>query len=616
MSLSSIDLGLPRRLAHLPLIMDVLRRSRVIEIIDEACGVDRRQKVSHGECVAMIIAGVFAGEHGLWRLRDRLDVYDMATVMQDPGIDLDEYHDVRLGRACDAIYDAGPDRIHSALALHAIDAWKLDRSYLHVDTTTLSFYGAYESDPDEMWLPEIDGLGALSSIPDPQPRRNADVSDPGYDARNGDGRESPLVVRGYAKNKRHDLKQILYGSVVTRDGGVPLYARVMDGNASDITAATEFLDHLRRSMTGEPTSCFVVDSKGWNPRVLRQVHEHRLRVLSRLPRTTDLSRRCLEAFDPGGSPCLLRTYSAKRSHWNWIAYRGTDEEYAFTLRADDGKKTTVVLPVRTVVCFSSKLFRQKAATLKAIAKREEGDSPKRIRKLEARVWRCEADARTAADELLAKQPFLTRTLTPTVVEHRQPAKRGRGRPRRDAPPNPDIITYRLAIEESIPDAATTDARLRRAATYILIRNRLPGWELDDEAMVAAYSDQWRVEHGFAWLKSEAALNPVFLESPRRIEAIGLIYHIALMIHTLIQRGIRAGLRARKWKLPYHRNKPSDNITARFLYELFRNVTSQTVTLDGECEKRVFGRDTHTDKAITALGVSPHAYMPVLHATEK
>ncbi len=297
MNLSEITLDPPRRLGHLPLVMDTLRRSRIVEIIDEACGVDKRQKVSHGECVAMIIAGVFAGEHGMWRLEDRLDVFDMATVMRDPGIDLREYHDVRLGRALDAIYDAGPDRIHSALALHAIDAWKLDRSYLHVDTTTLSFYGAYEMDMEEEWFPEINGLGPISSIPEPKPRMNA--------RSNGDGRKSPQVVRGYAKNKRHDLKQILYGSVVTRDGGVPLYARSMDGNASDITAATEFLDHLRTSMTSEPESCFVVDSKGWNGTVLRQVHEHRLRFLSRLPRTTTLARTCL---DEGNTFFFIRRF--------------------------------------------------------------------------------------------------------------------------------------------------------------------------------------------------------------------------------------------------------------------------------------------------------------------
>ena len=580
MNLDQLTLDPPKRLAHLPLVMNVVRRSCIADIIDEACGVDSRQKVSHGECVAMIIAGVFAGEHGMWRLRDRLDVFDMATVMQDPGINLDEYHDVRLGRALDALYDAGPDRIHSAIALHAIDAWQLQRRYLHVDTTTLSFYGAYEADLEEEWMPEINGLGPVSSLPEFRPKTNADASDPRYDPKNGDGRESPLVVRGYAKNKRHDLKQILYGSVVTRDGGVPLYARVMDGNTSDITAATEFLDQLRSSMTSEPDSCFVVDSKGWNASVLQQVHEHRLRLLSRLPRSTKLAGALLDQFDIDSAPCLLKKYSNKRGHWSWVAYQGMDADYQFSYTDANDKRVTIELPVRAMVCYSSELFRQKAKTLKSVADREAKSCDKKVRSLTRKRWHCQPDAQRAADELLRRQPFMTRTLIPTVIEESIPGKRRRGRPRTDDPKPVDMIQYRLDIRVEDADDQATELRLKRAATYVLIRNRLKGWHLDDLDMVAAYGEQWRVEHGFAWLKSEAAINPVFLESPRRIEALGLVYHIALIIHTLIQRGIRSGLKERGWALPYHRNKPSDKITAKFLYELFRHVSTQRICIGG------------------------------------
>jgi transposase len=643
MSLAHVQLGQPRRLAHLPLIMDVLRRSRVAEVIDAACGMDPRQKVSHGECVALIIAGVFAGEHGLWRLQDRLDVYDMATVMQDPGIDLAEYHDARLGRALDAIYDAGPDRIQTALALRAIDAWALRREYLHVDTTSLSFYGAYEEEQDEDWCPEVDGLGPLDAIPLPVPRTNAHASDPGYDPRDGDGRDSPLVVHGYAKNRRHDLKQILYGSVVTRDGGVPLYGRAMDGNTSDITAATEFLDHLRRSMISEPVSCFVADSKGWSPTVLAQVHDHRLRLLSRLPRSTMLARTCVADFDAAQAPCLLRRYDQRRERWSWLAYTGADAVYRFSRKrpvataaaaaaaagAAAGSTTPaetattavtieeIELPVRVVTCFSSELFRQKAGTLGTIRKRERQGLAQRIRALERKRWRCAADAQAAADELIARQPLITMTLTPSVIRQTIIAKRTRrGRPRADEPAPQHHTVYRWTIATADASVTETDQRLRRAATYVLVRNRLPTWELPDDDMVAAYGQQWRVEHGFAWLKSGAAINPMYLESPRRIAALCMIYHIALMIHTLIQRAIRNGLQAQGAKLPYHRNKPSDQITARFLYELFRNVTTQTIAVGDEYEKRLHGDDEHTRQAIRAMQLSPDAYRPVIHDDEK
>jgi len=239
--------------------------------------------------------------------------------MQDPGFGLEEFHDVRLGRCLDALYRGGPDRILSEVALRTIAAHDLEVDFLSFDTTTLSFYGAYEQEVDPGWSPETDEQLALDEVPERMPRHSDLIS--------GDGREAPRVVRGYAKNRRHDLKQILYGSVVTRDGGVPLYGRAMDGNASDVTAATDFLTALRRDLPDPHYRCLVADSKGWSPTVLDQVREHRLRLLSRLPRTTTLSLTCLEEFDADRADCLLRRHHKRRRHWQWIAYQGRDATY-------------------------------------------------------------------------------------------------------------------------------------------------------------------------------------------------------------------------------------------------------------------------------------------------
>ena len=55
-----------QRLCHLPLVMDMLRRSRVLTTIDHGIVQHRLSLVSTGECVAVILAGVFVGTHSLW----------------------------------------------------------------------------------------------------------------------------------------------------------------------------------------------------------------------------------------------------------------------------------------------------------------------------------------------------------------------------------------------------------------------------------------------------------------------------------------------------------------------------------------------------------------------
>ena len=226
----------PKRLGHLGVIADMLRSTGVIELLDTMCGSDVRMNVSHGACVQAILLGIFAGEHGLWRLAERLDPYDMATLTDDSGVDLREFHDVRLGRALDAIWAAGPERLQSALSLRVVEWAQLDVGTRHFDTTSLSFYGAYEEDLDDSWAPELAPVFDAQAVPVRSPRREVH--------RDGDGRDAPLVTYGYAKNQRHELKQILFGMVIASDGGVPLYGRAMDGATADITAAAEFLDHL------------------------------------------------------------------------------------------------------------------------------------------------------------------------------------------------------------------------------------------------------------------------------------------------------------------------------------------------------------------------------------
>ena len=230
----AMQIEIPQRLCHLPLVMDVLRRSRVLETIDHAIGQHALSEVSTGECVAVILAGVFVGAHSLWRIRDRLAPYDMVTIMQDPGFDLARFPEERLAKALDDLHRFGLDRLMSGLALEVIRQHALDTRFLHFDTTTLTFYGAYERE----------GLDSMSDGINPPPK----------------------VTFGHSKAHRPDLKQVLFGSLVTADGGVPLMGKVMDGNMADSVAAAEFFGRVRELVSDPREVCLVADSKVMLPR--------------------------------------------------------------------------------------------------------------------------------------------------------------------------------------------------------------------------------------------------------------------------------------------------------------------------------------------------------------
>ena len=64
-------------------------------------------------------------------------------------------------------------------------------------------------------------------------------------------------------------------------------------------------------------------------------------------------------------------------------------------------------------------------------------------------------------------------------------------------------------------------------------------------------------------------------------------------------------------MPYHRNKPSDNIATRFLFELFTIVqTLVLVHVNGHREKQTVEFDQWQKKSIEALGTRAEAFKPV------
>ena len=584
-----MKIEIPQRLCHLPLMMDVLRRSRVLEVIDAAIGQHPLSVVSTGECVAVILAGVFVGAHSLWRIRERLAPYDLVTVMQDPDFDLGRFTEERLAKALDDLHDFGLDRVMSSLALEAIRQHGLDTRFLHFDTTTLSFYGAYERE----------GLDAMSDGINPPPK----------------------VTYGHSKAKRPDLKQVVFGSLVTADGGVPLLGKVMDGNLADSVAAAEFFGRVRELVNDPREVCLVADSKGWCDRTLAVVDSAGMRLLSRLPRSERMHRDLMERT---WKPELTinrpgRTAKSGPERYECMGFDVT-REITVTVTPSDGaaRNETRQIPARAVRIYSSALLKTKLATLTRLRKREAKQALTQIRDAQAAVYACASDAQRAADRHLARHDAVTHDLTAVIERHDGPAPRGRGRPRRRQEPALDATEHwRIRFTTTPVSDELCAQRMHDQASFILIRTRTPGWNFSDADMIDHYRQQYHCEHGFAWLKSGADINPMFIETPQRIASMGLIYGVGLMTWNLIQRTVRAHLTATNTGLPYHRNKPSANITTRFLFELFPSV--QTLVIDygnGKREKQTLGLEHWQAKACIALGTSLDAFKPVMSGMKR
>ncbi|WP_143438396.1 IS1634 family transposase, partial [Hydrocoleum sp. CS-953] len=91
-------------------------------------------------------------------------------------------------------------------------------------------------------------------------------------------------------------------------------------------------------------------------------------------------------------------------------------------------------------------------------------------------------------------------------------------------------------------------------------------------MLSKYKGQQSVERGFRFLKDPLFLtDSVFLKSPHRIEALGLIMGLCLLVYTLGQRQLRQTLNRTQSTVKNQLGRPTNRPTLRWIFQCFQSI---------------------------------------------
>jgi len=563
--------------------MDVIRRMKLLDIIKKMVKDDPRSIVDTSDCVAVMLCAIFSGSHDLYRVRERLSRFDMMTIMQNNQFNIENFPEERLAKALDDIWEIGPDRLITAIAVQLIEAFSIETDYFHFDTTSLTCYGAFEIEDD------------LQTLAGDMP---------------------PKVTYGHSKDRRPDLKQILYGMMVSSDGGVPVFGQILDGNQSDNISTALFFARVRSLVEDPRKVACVADSKGWCGRVLALIQDQGMRLLSRLPRNHGVHRSIMTMEWKPIDRIEIPNKRRKDDPPEIYEFFGSDIEETFTVLevGKDGKETNtriLTVPARAVRVFSSALLKRKLSTLTRIRKRELRQAKVFMRDRQKRAFACDEDAKRAAIRDRREARYITLDLHASVVHHDGVYRRSRGRPPKNKEPGISVPHWRIVYHTTDVDENISKDRLHDSASFVIIRNRQKGWNISDKEMIMRYKGQYHNEHGFSWLKSGAVMNPVFLKTPHRIGSLGFLYCVGLMIWTIIQRTVRKGLQKTGQMLPHYNRRMTSNITTRFIFELFQEIQSQILThADGRRELFVHGITNHNSRACRCIGTKLSVFRPV------
>jgi transposase len=554
--------------AHLPLVLGVLRRLEVATVIDHLIPPHPAHGLSCGRGVEAMVLAILDGHHALYKVGKRLEERGMVGLLQ-PGLTRAALNDYRLGHILDALFAANLNRVFSAVALRALKIYALPTPWLHQATTTIMLYGAYEDEPQTLGAPR-----------------------PAY---------------GHSKDGRGDLKQVLLSLGVSGDGGVPLRLGVRDGNRSDSVETPVAIEECL-ALGLEGVRGIVADSKAYSRRTLGVCLEHKVDLITLVPRTCAV-RQALEAWgqQQPALPLLLekpgRTKDEAPRRWHGQSViRQVEVEYS------DGRVALEAL--RFVVVHSSQLAQQQTQAYTAAQAKEAEAVMAHVKQVQAQWFACEADAAAAIAEYEGRgegrrgrrpRPWRYHAVRYRVVaETRRTRRARRGRPAKTEPP-PTEAGYRLVVE------VTALANLEEDNGWAVLATTVPTEACVDTEILQAYQEQnTTVEPGFRWIKNPAAIAPVWLEKPERIAALAMLTVLGLLVYSVIQRQVRLYLRTHDQQLPGNKGLTATP-TAAVVLALFAHVALVRLWIDDQEVTQLSGVQPYHLLVCDALGLDASWY---------
>ena len=492
-----------RKVAGLPLVNGILDRLGFDRLLTRALSAGGR--LSTAEALGVLVRNI--------ALHDRRPIYTHVewarqvepslVGLQDRQVDL--LNDDRVGRALDRLFEADRAALLTELILRTLREFKVDVDQLHNDSTTLTLTGEYKQ----------------------------------ADGRQIRGQPTLVVTHGHNKDHRPDLKQLLFVLTVSADGAVPVHYRAMDGNTNDSTTHIDTWEILRK-LAGRPDFLYVADCKLCSKASLQHIAKQGGRFITVLPRNRREDRwfrQFVQVNEPPWQEALRRPNPRRRSGpedvWKVVeAQLPSKEGYRIVwgwnslmaLEDDEGRQARIEKAWLGIERLQTKL-QGKRCRLRLRQKVEE-----------------------AAAKVL-KDSGADRWIRVEIAEREEPVFRQEKR----GHPGPKTkylrkVRLRFSVAARVKDDVV-EADARTDGMFPLITNDR---NLSLQQVLEAYKFQPRLEKRHEQLKSVEDLAPVWLKNVSRIEALLLLYFVALLVHALLERELRQGMaRERVETLPLY-----------------------------------------------------------------
>ena len=509
-----------RSFGALPVVNHFLGRIGLDELLERYIPpADRRCRIAPSRALGLLLRNILLGRSPVYALEQWAAPFDPALLgVASSQIPL--LNDDRIGRSLDRLFSADRASLLTEIVVRAVREFGIDLTQIHNDSTTITFSGEY--------------AGARG-----QARR---------------GRPTLHITHGFNKDHRPDLKQLLWILTVSADGAVPVHFRACDGNTTDDQTHIDTWTTLRK-IVKRADFLYVADSKLCTRPAMEHIARQGGRFLTVLPKTrredtwfrnwvqthsprwTEVRRRRHPRREDGPPDIYrvvespVRSAEGYRIVWVWSSLKAEQDQHSRQARIEKGILALEVLETR--LRGKRSRFKDDASVSQAAETALQATGAQRwldftVHEVIEESFRQETQGRPGA-----RTRYLRRQRRRFRIEWR---------------PCPETIDYDAHTDGMFP-LLTNDENLQAAD------------------MLEKYKYQPQLEKRHEQLKTVRAVTPVLLKSVSRIEALLMVYFLALLIDALIEREMRRAMKAaRIASLPLY---PEDRLcraptTARLL----------------------------------------------------
>jgi len=509
---------------HLGIVAGIIDSIGIVEIINELIGVEKDEKVNAGQVVkAMIINGLGFVSKPLYMFPEYFETIACEHLI-GTGVKPEYLNDDKLGRVMDKLFIKGLDTIFFIIAVKAAQKFGVSLSTSHLDSSSIHVHGQYNTS-----LPEV--IFENQKIGNNQELEEIAVKSP----------KEITITYGYSRDHRPDLKQFIIEMICSGDGDIPIFLKLASGNQADSSCFGQIAAEYHKQL--EVNSLIVADSALYTESNLKMMSD--LQWLCRVPLSIKVAKSLISTIPE--SEFIDSTIPGYKLGSKTENYAGIEQRW-LVVQSQERRESDLRKLTQKITKAESKAVLD-------------------LKKLSQERFACEADAIKALSKLSTQ--FKYHQINESKVT---PAKSNK----KDSL---NEISYQISATVC-QDESKINTELLSAGRFIIATNVLNSQELSDDSMLREYKAQQSCERGFGFLKDPLFFaDSIFLKSPERIESMGMIMGLCLLVYTLAQRQIRNALKESKSTIKNQLGKATNSPTLRWIFQCFQCI--HLITLNQE-----------------------------------